>query len=107
MHIVADAAVAPLYLDRLQASFAAAGIASAATLVPSGEASKSFSQLETLLDALLDARVERKTTLVALGGGVIGDLTGFAAAIALVITSYSIHYTKLYEERCATISARF
>ncbi len=83
VHIVTDANVAPIYLDRLQAALTAAGIASAATVVAAGEASKSFASLETLLDALLDARVERKTTLIALGGGVIGDLAGFAAAIVL------------------------
>ena len=83
VHIVTDANVAPIYLDRLRAALIAAGIASAATVVPAGEASKSFASLESLLDALLDARVERKTTLIALGGGVIGDLAGFAAAVVL------------------------
>lgn len=83
VHVVADAAVAALHLPRLAASLDAAGIAHAATLVPPGEASKSFAELERLLDALLDARVERKTTLVAFGGGVTGDLAGFAAAVAL------------------------
>jgi 3-dehydroquinate synthase len=83
VHIVTDANVAPIYLGRLQAALTAAGIASAATVVAAGEASKSFASLETLLDALLDARVERKTTLIALGGGVIGDLAGFAAAVVL------------------------
>lgn len=83
VHVVADAAVAALHLPRLEASLDAAGIAHAATLVPPGEASKSFAELERLLDALLDARVERKTTLVAFGGGVTGDLAGFAAAVAL------------------------
>ena len=83
VHIVTDAHVAPIYLDRLQAALGAAGIASAATVVPPGEATKSFAALEGLLDALLDARVERRTTLVALGGGVIGDLAGFAAAVVL------------------------
>jgi 3-dehydroquinate synthase len=83
VHIVTDANVAPIHLDRLTAALDAAGIANAATVVPAGEASKSFASLETLLNALLDARVERKTTLIALGGGVIGDLAGFAAAIVL------------------------
>lgn len=83
VHVVADAAVAAIYLPRLEAALDAAGIAHAATLVPPGEASKSFARLESLLDALLDARVERKTTLIALGGGVTGDLAGFAAAVVL------------------------
>jgi len=83
VHIISDTSVAKHYLEPLQATFTKAGIASAATLVPPGEASKSFSTLETVLNDLLDAHVERKTTLIALGGGVIGDLTGFAAAILL------------------------
>ncbi|SBW11472.1 3-dehydroquinate synthase [uncultured Alphaproteobacteria bacterium] len=83
VHIVADAAVAAIHLPRLEAALDRADIAHAVTLVPPGEASKSFSQFERLLDALLDARVERKTALIALGGGVTGDLAGFAAAVAL------------------------
>ncbi|WP_337998041.1 3-dehydroquinate synthase [Oleispirillum naphthae] len=83
VHIVADATVAAHYLAPLAASLSAAGIAHAATLIPPGEESKSLTTLEALLGELLDARVERKTTLVALGGGVTGDLAGFAAAIVL------------------------
>ena len=52
-------------------------------MLPAGEGTKDFRHLETLIDRLLAARIERTTTLVALGGGVIGDLTGFAASIAL------------------------
>ena len=52
-------------------------------MLPAGEATKSFGELEALCDRLLDLKVERSTTLIALGGGVIGDLTGFAAAILL------------------------
>ncbi len=81
--IVTDANVAPLYLARLEASLAAAGIARAAVVLPAGEASKSFTQLEALCERLLALKVERRTTLLALGGGVIGDLTGFAAGILL------------------------
>lgn len=81
--IVTDANVAPLYLNRLEASLAAVGIATAALVLPAGEATKSFAQLEALCEDLLSLKVERRTTLVALGGGVIGDLTGFTAGITL------------------------
>jgi 3-dehydroquinate synthase len=81
--IVTDAHVARWYLDELQHSLRGAGIASDALTVPPGEAAKSFSQLERLCAQLLDLKTERSTTLIALGGGVIGDLTGFAASILL------------------------
>ena len=81
--IVTDANVAPLHLAPLQESLAAAGIEQAAHVLPAGEHTKSFGQLEQLLDVLLEARCERSTTLIALGGGVIGDLVGFAASILL------------------------
>ena len=81
--IITDDLVAPLYLDRVQASFAKAGIQTAAHTVPHGEGSKSFGRLERVLDALLDTKPERATMVVALGGGVIGDLAGFAASICL------------------------
>lgn len=79
--IVTDETVAPLYLERLKTGLENAGIQTKAIIVPAGEASKSFAQLEHLCDALLRAGVERGDTLIALGGGVIGDLTGFAASI--------------------------
>jgi 3-dehydroquinate synthase len=81
--IVTDVNVAPLYLARLEGSLAAADIACAALVMPAGEATKSFTHLGSLCDQLLSLKVERRTTLVALGGGVIGDLTGFAAGITL------------------------
>jgi 3-dehydroquinate synthase len=81
--IISDTTVAGLYLQPLTASLEAAGIATAPVIVPPGEASKSFAELERLCDRLLSLRIERKTMLVALGGGVIGDLTGFAAGILL------------------------
>jgi 3-dehydroquinate synthase len=79
--VVTDDMVAPLYLERLLASLDKAGIAHAHTVLPHGESSKDFAQLESLCEAMLEARCERSTLVVALGGGVIGDLTGFAAAI--------------------------
>jgi 3-dehydroquinate synthase len=81
--IVSDDTVAPLYGGRLAASFDKAGIKTSAVTVPAGESSKEFSAFGKLMNELLDRRPDRKTTLVALGGGVVGDLTGFAAAMLL------------------------
>ncbi|WP_422001555.1 3-dehydroquinate synthase [Reyranella sp.] len=81
--IVSDDTVAPLYADRLAASFAAAGVAASLATVPAGEGSKDFAAFGRLMNELLDRRPDRRTTLVALGGGVVGDLTGFAAAVLL------------------------
>ncbi|MBM3488567.1 MAG: 3-dehydroquinate synthase [Alphaproteobacteria bacterium] len=81
--VVTDETVAPLYLAPVRASFAAAGIETVAVVVPAGEESKEFERLRTVIEAILDARPERRTVLVALGGGVVGDLAGFAASIVL------------------------
>ncbi len=81
--IVSDATVAGLHLATLTAALDAAGIRHDSHIVPAGEATKSFARLEGLLDAMLAARCERGSMVVALGGGVIGDLTGFAASILL------------------------
>jgi 3-dehydroquinate synthase len=71
------------HLDRFEASLDAAGLGHRRIVLPAGEASKSMAELERLLDRLLEAGVERSTTIVAFGGGVIGDLAGFSAAILL------------------------
>jgi 3-dehydroquinate synthase len=81
--VVSDETVAQLYGPRLAASFDKAGIRTAAITVPAGETSKEFAIFGRLMNDLLDQRPDRKTTLVALGGGVVGDLTGFAAAVLL------------------------
>ena len=81
--IVSDENVAPLYMDRLTTSLGEAGVEQDSVVVPAGEKTKEFERLRTLTNAILDARVERQTTIVALGGGVIGDLAGFAASITL------------------------
>ena len=81
--VVSDENVAPLYLATLEKSLDRAGVEHASVILAPGEGAKGFDGLRELTDALLDARVERGTTLVALGGGVIGDITGFAAAITL------------------------
>lgn len=80
--IVTDETVAGLHLDRLTRSLAAAGIDSTPILVAPGEKSKGFATLETVTNAILAARLERGDVVVAFGGGVIGDLAGFAAGIA-------------------------
>ncbi|MBX5001830.1 3-dehydroquinate synthase [Rhizobium lentis] len=79
--VVTDENVAPPYLDALVASLDAAGIASAGVVLPAGEKTKSFEHLITVCDKVLEARVERNDCVIALGGGVIGDLSGFAAGI--------------------------
>jgi 3-dehydroquinate synthase len=79
--IVTDEHVAAVHLPRVEASLEAAGIASSAIIVPAGEKSKSFSQLEYVVDGILAAKLERGDVVIALGGGVVGDLTGFAAGI--------------------------
>jgi shikimate kinase/3-dehydroquinate synthase len=82
--VVTDAAVAPLHLPALRAGLEAAGIAILAEIaVPPGEASKDFARLADVLEGMLAAGLDRRTAVVALGGGVVGDLAGFAAAIAM------------------------
>lgn len=81
--VVTDATVGPIYAQRLGAALTGSRIATETITLPAGEASKSFATLERLMDDLLARRVERGITLIALGGGVIGDLTGFAASILL------------------------
>jgi 3-dehydroquinate synthase len=80
--IVTDTEVAGAQLPRLVASLDRAALEHAEIVVPAGEASKSFAMLGTVVSGILDARLERGDIVLALGGGVIGDLAGFAAAIA-------------------------
>jgi 3-dehydroquinate synthase len=79
--IVTDENVAALHLKPLQDSLAASGIRSFAIVMPPGEKTKSFTALAEVCDGLLAAGVERRDSIIALGGGVIGDLAGFAASI--------------------------
>lgn len=81
--VITDENVAPHYLEPLCASLKAADVQVDAITLPAGEQSKSFAQLQSLCEALLELKVERSTTLIALGGGVIGDLVGFTAAVTL------------------------
>jgi 3-dehydroquinate synthase len=78
--IVTNETVAPLYAERLEAALAAAGARCQRIVLPDGEAFKTWQTLNAIFDALLGAQADRRTVLVALGGGVIGDLAGFAAA---------------------------
>lgn len=79
--IVTDRSVANHWLAPTEASLAAAGIATAAIVVEEGEGSKSYAGLASVSEALLRAKIERNDLVIALGGGVVGDLAGFAAAI--------------------------
>jgi 3-dehydroquinate synthase len=79
--VVTDSHVAELHLPRLLDVLGKAGIEARAIAMPPGEVSKSFAGLERLSGALLDMGVDRKGLIIALGGGVIGDLTGFAAGV--------------------------
>ena len=81
--IVTDSTVAELHLPALRRGLAATGIATREIVVPPGEASKSLRSYLSVMDQLLEARIERRTTVIALGGGVVGDLAGFAAATVL------------------------
>jgi 3-dehydroquinate synthase len=81
--VVSDANVARLHLPTLAESLARAGIPHDQIVLPAGEATKDFTHLAELAQDLLARRIERNTLLVALGGGVIGDLVGFAASILL------------------------
>lgn len=82
MAVVTDENVAPLYLGPLMDSLAQAGIEAVSAILPAGEKTKSFEHLIPVCETILGARIERNDAVIALGGGVIGDLTGFAAGIA-------------------------
>jgi 3-dehydroquinate synthase len=79
--LVTDDAVARHHLDRVRANLEAAGLRTVPVTVRSGEGSKSWRVLERVCDEILAAKIERSHLVVALGGGVVGDLAGFAAAI--------------------------
>jgi len=81
--IVSNTTVAPLYLEKLQNTLRSAGISSTPIILPDGEEYKNAATLNLIYDALLANRCERTTPLIALGGGVIGDMTGYAAATYL------------------------
>ncbi|GKU79537.1 3-dehydroquinate synthase [Paenibacillus sp. L3-i20] len=78
--IISDSNVAPLYLAQVESSLNQGGYSVATAIVPAGEGSKSLTMLEELVAKALDAGLDRKSAIVALGGGVVGDLAGFVAA---------------------------
>ncbi len=81
--VVSNTTVAPLYLEKLAGPLRAQGVSVLSVVLPDGEQYKNGATLNTIYDALLGNRCERSTTLIALGGGVVGDMTGYAAATFL------------------------
>lgn len=79
--IVTEERVAALHLEKLQSALSAGGITSEALILPPGESTKSWPHLERTVEWLIEQKVERDDLVLAFGGGVIGDLAGFAAAI--------------------------
>ena len=78
--LITNTTVAPLYMDLLRRGLEGAGVVVTPVIIPDGEAYKNWESLNLIYDALLANRCDRSTTIIALGGGVIGDLAGFAAA---------------------------
>lgn len=81
--VVSNTTVAPLYLEQLQTALGRHGVSVVPVILPDGEQYKNAQTLNLIYDALLSNRCERSTPLIALGGGVVGDMTGFAAATYL------------------------
>src|SRR6202166_1844883 len=79
--VVTDRNVAKHWLEKTEASLSEAGVATSHIIVEEGEGSKTYAGLEKVSEALIAARIERNDLVIALGGGVVGDLAGFAAAI--------------------------
>ena len=79
--IVTNEVVSPLYLSRVRAAIVSAGARVSAIVVEDGEQAKRWETVDRVCDALLQARCGRDTLLIALGGGVVGDLAGFVAAV--------------------------
>jgi len=79
--VVSNDVVAPLYIDRVQQALVSAGAQPVPVLIDDGERAKGWQTLDRVIDALLAARLGRDSLIVALGGGVVGDLAGFAAAV--------------------------
>jgi shikimate kinase/3-dehydroquinate synthase len=81
--VVSDANVARLHMRSVLAGLSENGFETSTIIVPAGEATKNVTSYLSVVDQLLEARVERRTAVIALGGGVVGDLAGFAAATTL------------------------
>tara|TARA_B100000686_G_scaffold354454_1_gene464805 strand:- start:1262 stop:2398 length:1137 start_codon:yes stop_codon:yes gene_type:complete len=82
-NIISDEIVANLYLDSLLNNLNSMGIKSNEIIIPSGENAKNFQTLERVVESLIDSKVDREMPIIALGGGVVGDLAGFTASILL------------------------
>ena len=78
--IVSNTTVAPLYIKKVKALLANSELAVVEVILPDGEQYKNMETLQTILTQMLESRCDRKTTVIALGGGVVGDITGFSAA---------------------------
>ena len=81
--VVSDSRVAPLYVPKVSGALRAAGFTVSEIQIPEGEQHKNLAWLALLYDRLIEARIERSSPVVAVGGGVVGDLAGFAAATVL------------------------
>jgi len=79
--IVSNTTVAPLYLERVQAALGQGNIRQDEVILEDGEQHKTLASVETIIDVLLRRRHDRRSTIIALGGGVVGDIAGFAASI--------------------------
>src|SRR5262249_9444332 len=83
VHLITDSVIAPLYQDYLERTLTQAGLDVKTRVIPAGEAHKTLDQWRAVLDWLVERRAERGEFLLALGGGMVGDLAGFAAATYL------------------------
>ena len=81
--IVSNTTIAPFYLDKVRSALESLGVETVSIILPDGEKYKNWKTLNQIFDVLLNKRCERNTAMLALGGGVVGDLTGFAAATYL------------------------
>ena len=81
--IVTDENIKPLHLGQLEMSFLLEGIEAITAVIPAGEQHKNLATISTIYDKFLAAKIERTTPIIALGGGVVGDMTGFVAATIL------------------------
>lgn len=79
--VVTNTIVAPIYLDKVMHALRSKGIDVVQITLPDGEVHKNMDTLMSILDAAMQARLDRKSVMVALGGGVVGDMCGFAASI--------------------------
>ena len=89
--IVSNTTIAPLYLAKVQATLKAHNIRHDCLILEDGEQYKTVAAIEKIIDTLLEQRHDRQTTLIALGGGVVGDITGFAASIY----QRGVHYIQI------------